>query len=287
METLQLFAVGKGGPRPLPVPAGAAEIHDLVAGRPLGVYTALRSYRQNHFLCLNEHLDRLERSMAWLGWSERLDRPLLRRALHEVSSRYPLPEARLRIDVLAPAGEGAPLEAGRLLIGLAPFRPPPAEAYTQGVRAAIAPGLRRARPLVKSAQFVAQRRPAQAADPAVYEWLLLDDDGHILEGVTSNFYAVRDGALWTAGRGVLEGIARLIVLRVAEVAGVPVRLQPVPLAELDRFSEAALSSASRAILPIVQIGDKLVGAGRPGPVVRTLLTAYNQEVARLIRPAIE
>ena len=43
-------------------------------------------------------------------------------------------------------------------------------------------------------------------------------------------------------------------------------------ADLD---EAALSSSSRAIVPIVQIGDQLIGDGKPGPIVQKLLDAYN------------
>jgi len=54
---------------------------------------------------------------------------------------------------------------------------------------------------------------------------------------------------------------------------------------LARLDEAALSSSSRAIIPIVQIGEQTIGNGRPGPITAQLLAAYNAYVKQAIQPA--
>jgi branched-subunit amino acid aminotransferase/4-amino-4-deoxychorismate lyase len=285
MAELQLFAVTAHGPLALRPPAGASEVHDLLDGLPLGVYTALRTFEHHKFLRLEEHLGRLKRSMALLGWEMALDERALRRALDQVARAYPLADARVRIDVLARPALALGTDS-RLLIALAPFTPVPAEAYRDGVRVGIARELSRPDPQIKQASFVRSRRPYQQANPALYEWLIVDAHGRLLEGMSSNFYAVIDRVLWTAGQGVLEGVARTMVLEVAKAAGIAVRLEPPLIGDLERFAEAALSSASRAIVPIVEIERHTVGAGRPGPVIDRLLEGYRRLLAQELRTAI-
>lgn len=286
MNLVQLFAVTPDGPLPLPVPASARHIHDLFDSLPVGVYTALATFDHNKFLLLDDHLARLENSLFLIGWDYRLDRIALRRALHEVVSAYPLSNSRLRLDVLARPASQFKTES-RLLIALSPFNPIPESLYLDGVVVGTTRQLSRSEPLVKKAEFVLQRRACLEADTNLYECLMLDEDGYLLEGTTSNFYAVRDGVLWTAGHGVLEGIARRLVLQVAADLGLSLHMDPVHIDEISHIEEAALSSSSRAIIPIIQIDDQTIGDGRPGPVTHRLLHAYQDVVARVIRPACE
>jgi D-alanine transaminase len=85
---------------------------------------------------------------------------------------------------------------------------------------------------------------------------------------------------------VLEGVARRIVLEVAAAADVPVRLEAARRQDLAAATEAALSSASRAIVPVVQVQDQIIGGGRPGPVVGRLLAAYQAYVAAHLQTAV-
>lgn len=282
--TVQLFAVTPDGPQPLPVPAGASHVHDLLDGLPTGIYTALATFDHNKFLLLGAHLDRLEKSLGLMGWDYRLDQKILRRALHEVVSAYPLPNARVRLDILARPVSIHDTES-RLVIALSPFNPIPGTVYRDGVTAGISRGLSRSQPRVKMADFVLQRRSCFEDKAGIYEYLMLDDDGYILEGTTSNFFAFQDGVMRTAGRGVLEGVARRLVLEVAEALGIPYRLSPIHISAIPDLGEAALSSSSRALIPIVRIEDQPIGDGFPGPISRRLLEGYQKVVTQLIQPA--
>lgn len=281
---VQLFVVEPGGIRPLPVPEHATSFDQLYDGLELGVYSALRTFEHNKFLYLAHHIQRTRDSMALLGWPDELDEARLRRGLHAACSQYPLPEARVRFDFLAAPPTHLDTDS-RLLIGLMPFTPPPLELYQSGVRVDFAPDLARKTPLAKTADF-AQKRRAYEVGGAIYEYLLLSEQGEILEGTGTNFYGVLAGVFHTAGTGVLAGITRKIILDLAEQLDIPTSLEPITVAQIPQLTEAALSGSSRALLPVVQIGEQVVGNGRPGPICRQILAAYNEFVAREVKTAV-
>lgn len=285
-DPVQLFAVTQDGPERLHPAKSPASIHDLPPDLPYGVYTALRTFQHNRFLELGAHLDRLQSSIERIGWDYQLNRAMLRKSLHLACTAYPLPDSRVRVDILAQAPASLGSES-RILLTLAPFAPLPPSLYEEGVRVALAPRLHRPQPEAKRADFVLARRDYPLGRPEAYEYLLLNGQGQILEGSSSNFYAVRRGVLWTAEKGVLHGITRQIILSLAAGLGIPIRLQPAPLEELASFEEAFISSSSRALVPVVEVAGRRVGDGKPGEVTKELLRAYRHYVAREVRPAIE
>lgn len=260
----------------------AQRFSDLYTGLALGVYSVWRSYEKNKFLHLEAHLARTCQSMALLGWDCDWDETAVRQTLHAICTHAPYPEMRVRLDVLAEPARALGTNS-RVLLALMAFTPPAPAMYAQGVKMDIASGLERAQPLIKTADFAEKRRTIVSN---AYESLLVDEAGHILEGTGSNFYAVRDGVVWTAGEGVLEGITRQIILDLIGQLGIPLRLEPVKVADLPHLDEAALSSSSRALLPVVEIAGQVVGNGRPGPISQRILAAYNEYVERMVRTAV-
>jgi branched-chain amino acid aminotransferase len=282
----QLFAVEDAGPVPLPVPGDARGFDGLYTGLDLGVYSAFRTYEHRRFLDLEHHLARTRLSMQRLGWNYVLDEARLRRCLDRICTQAPFEEMRVRLDVLASPARVLGTSA-RELIALTPFTPPPRAIYEQGVAAVTTEAIRRDDPLTKRADFVARRKRIESATPGVYERLIVSPGGEILEGFSSNFYVVRDATLCTASEGVLQGVTRRIVLELAARAGVAVELRAPRKAELHTVQEAAISSSSRGLVPVVRIdGTALGGDGVPGPVIGELSAAYDAYVAGAIRPAV-
>jgi branched-chain amino acid aminotransferase len=96
----------------------------------------------------------------------------------------------------------------------------------------------------------------------MFEVLMVRSNGHILEGLTSNFFAVHAGVLRTAGEGTLEGVARSIDLEIAE-GPLPVMLRSVSRMDVPALSEAFVTSSSREALPMVVVDrSPLVRAGQ-------------------------
>ena len=284
-RVVQLHAVHPDGPVPLSVPGGVDDVNEAFDAVSLGVYEGLRTFDHVRFLGLDEHLDRAERGMVRLGWDFELDRDALQRALHEVVSAYPLPDARVRFDILAaPATQLG--TSSRTLIALSPFVPVPAELMERGVTVQLVDDLRRTHPLIKEAEFVLARRVYPTGAREAYEPIMVDEGGRILEGTSSNFFAVKDGVLHSAGTGVLEGITRHFLVRLARENGLRVVEQAVLESELERLEEAFLASSIRSVVPIVRIAGVDIGSGAPGPVTKGLLESYMRFATREARPAV-
>jgi branched-chain amino acid aminotransferase len=254
------------------VPVEASTLDEATLQTAHGVYTGLRTFPGRRAVRLAQHFERLRQSAQILGEPYALSDEWLRTGLRNAieASGHDLVRARLTIPFGSP---------DVLLIALEPFTPPAPELYARGVWVGLAEGQRES-PTAKNSRFIESRKAIQAGQPQdVYEIILHDSNGLISEGVSSNFYAVIGGNLRTAGEGVLEGIARSIVLDVAS-AVLPVSLQPIHISELSSAREAMLTSASRGVVPVVQVGETVIKHGRPGPVAALLKEKYEARIAQ-------
>lgn len=283
---LELCALTPQGPRVLALPAGGSCIHELLEQLPGGVYSALRTFHHDRFLWLEAHFDRTDRSMSALGWTTKLDRPLLRRALDERVRAYPLADARARFDVLREPFELQGVVAD-VFLALSPYEAVPDELLERGVRVELARHLQRPTPRIKTTDFVRARKPLPLSLPLNYEGLLVDDQDRILECSSANVAFVRGKRLISAGDGVLEGITALVLRKLAPSLGLEWEQRRLPIAELSSVDEAFLSSSSRGVVPIVQVGETPIGNGRVGAAVRGLLSAYYAFADREARRAVE
>lgn len=239
---------------------------------PAGAYTTFRTLGGNGVLRLSEHLARLDETARLAGVPVALDHGALRQALRQALHDFGAAEARGRITVDLTDSPGA------VYIALGALRVPSAADYTEGVRA-VTRTLHRDNPRAKVTTFLDRAAAVRAAlPPGIHEALMVGDDGRLLEGLSSNFFAIREGVLWTAEEGVLPGITRTLVLEEAAALGIPCHRSGIPIAEIAALDEAFITSASRAVLPVVEIDGQPVGDGRPGPLSTALLARY---VARL------
>ena len=112
------------------------------------------------------------------------------------------------------AGEGAPPPFDLWCHG-EPLPPRPRPPVRVEVR-----GLPRSNARAKDSEWVRRRRALEASKPAdANEVVLSSPDGRLMEGLSSNFFAVLDGAVVTADEGVLSGTIREIVLEASARLG--------------------------------------------------------------------
>ena len=249
-------------------PYTATSLADAATREPQGVYTAGRTFRRHHALLLDEHFDRLEKSARLVDMTIHLDRAVLRKALRSLIDRSGHAESRFRITI--------PRETpDEPIISLEAFHGVPSEIMQNGARV-VTVHLERHNPAAKWTEWMTARKATvEAFPPGIYEGIIVAPDGALLEGTNTNFYAVRDQTLRTAGDDtVLSGIGRRVVLTVAPDV-LPVQLEPIHVEEIPLLSESFLTSASRGIVPIVEIDGRPIGDGRPGPVTQRLREAYD------------
>jgi len=256
-----------------PVDYQAGSLAEAAAHEPDdGVYTVTNTFETFKVLKFDAHLDRMEDSARRAGIALALDRPRLRAALRQLIAEAGYGDVRFRVTV----GKSDPTA---FILSVEPFKPLAESLIESGVRVVTAPGSARHNAAAKTTDWMHQREAiARALPPGVYDAILLDDAGNLLEGLAANFYAVRDGLLRTAGAGVLPGIAQQIVFEIAP-AVLPVERTAVHIADLPTLSEAFITSSSRGIVPVVEIDGVRLGDGAPGPYTRALRDAYAAWVA--------
>lgn len=254
---------------PVELPEGVNTLDGASACLPGGAYTTLRTYAGHKALRFSDHVQRLEETARLAGQPLQLDEDLLRQALRRLLASWP-PEQEKRLRLTLDL-EQAP---GELYISLEPLVTPSPQAYQQGVRV-VTTDLQRQLPKAKLTRFIDRSGPLRRAlPPDVNEAIMLDADGRFLEGLSSNFFAVLDGVLWTAEQEVLAGITRRLALECARRLGLPLRLEAPSQADLPRFQEAFITSSSRGVLPVRQIDQSVIGTHCPGPLTRQLMGEF-------------
>ena len=109
-------------------------------------------------------------------------------------------------------------------------------------------------------------------------------DGVLIEGSSTNVFAVLDGELRTypASNYILAGITREVVLELAAEARIPTRETPILVDDVGRATELFLTSTTNDVMPVTYVDGNAVGNGKPGPVARQL---YDALMARMGRAA--
>ncbi|ERH06739.1 MAG: branched-chain amino acid aminotransferase/4-amino-4-deoxychorismate lyase [Halonotius sp. J07HN4] len=99
------------------------------------------------------------------------------------------------------------------------------------------------------------------------EAIMVDADGHVAEGATSNLFFVRDNALRTPRLDgpVLPGITRRVVLDIADKEGIPVEEGTYTPDDIRNADEVFLTNSTWEVRPVdvvdgISLGDDTAGA---------------------------
>jgi branched-chain amino acid aminotransferase len=259
-----------------PAPYRVKSLTEAISYEPQGVYTVARTFHGDHALLLDAHLDRLEQSARLMGIALDLDRVRLRAALRDLLHDAAFPDSKFRITVPQDHPD-------QIYLAFEPYQPVPAAIMRQGASVITTP-LVRQNPIVKTTAWMTLRQPTVSTlPPGTYEAILVSEDGRLLEGLSSNFYGVLDGVMYTAGSGVLEGITRRAVLELVP-AILPVHLAALCRPDITRLSEAMITSSGRGVVPVTRIDGNPVGDGRVGPIITAVERSYETWTEARIEP---
>lgn len=104
--------------------------------------------------------------------------------------------------------------------------------------------------------------------------------GFLSEGATSNLFWCRDETLYTPSltSGCLPGVARSLVIELAEKAGIKVEEGLYARSELFEADEGFVTNCVSEITPLVQVDGNIIGDGNPGPITSRLLADWAKTV---------
>ena len=109
------------------------------------------------------------------------------------------------------------------------------------------------------------------------EVVLLNEREEVAECTSANIFAVVDGKTYTPPleSGPLPGVTRALLLEELEVPDTPVAERVLRLDDLFAADEVFITSTTRELMPVHQVGERRISSGGPGawPVMEKLRTA--------------
>jgi branched-chain amino acid aminotransferase len=203
-------------------------------------------------------------------------------------------EAYIRILVTRGIGEltydPAACPTPSVVVIVKPNVDPAKEVFERGVKVALVPVVRNhpgsVNPLIKSNNLLNNALAMQEAfRRGGYEGIMRNYKGELAECTQSNFFIVKNGAALTPpiDAGLLPGITRAFLFEVGAEIGIPVREQVLHDDDLFGADECFLTSTTREAVPIVQVDDRKIGSGVPGPVTLGLLDGFRKKAQAMTR----
>ncbi|MCP4335075.1 MAG: D-amino-acid transaminase [Gammaproteobacteria bacterium] len=155
------------------------------------------------------------------------------------------------------------------------------DSATNGVMLASQNDIRWARRDIKSVNLLGQVLAKKAAhDAGAYEALMVDADGFVTECGSTSFFIIRNNQILTRAlsNDILPGVTRRAIVALCESKGLELSETRFTLQQALDADEAFITGASSYILPVVQIDDREISAGKPGQVTLQLRDIYLEHV---------
>jgi branched-chain amino acid aminotransferase len=137
-------------------------------------------------------------------------------------------------------------------------------------------------PFVKACgHYTNSVRAAQEALRRGYDdALLLNNRGNLAEGSGANLFMVKNGTLITneLDESILEGVTRDSVLQIAKDKGIPIKMQPMKLTDVEVADEMFFCGTAVEITAIKEVDGRAIGDSAPGPMTKDLQKTFQDAV---------
>jgi branched-chain amino acid aminotransferase len=257
--------------------------HGLLYGD--GVFEGIRAYHGQVFK-LKEHIQRL----YWSAKAILLEIPITPEAMTEAvlatCRRNRCKDGYIRLVVTRGVGTLGlnPNRCARpsviIIAGKIQLYPP--EMYEKGMAIATVATTRNLvnsiNPAIKSLNYLNNiLAKIEANNAGVEEAIMLNQEGYVAECTGDNIFIVRAGQLVTPplSAGALYGITRNTVLELARENGIPTGEPNLSRYDLYVADECFVTGSGAEIVPVTKIDGRVIGAGVPGPVTRSLIEKYH------------
>lgn len=253
-----------------------------------GIYEVVPIYWQRPFR-MQEHLDRLDRSLAKIEITQPFTREQWQSMMVDLLAKQPKrDQAMVYIQVtrgVAKRDHAFPNPSVKptVFAMVAPMTPPSELLRTKGVRAVSMEDMRWLHCDIKSVSLLGNVLAKQTAIKAGVDEVIQFRGDIMTEGAACNVWMVQDSKVYGAPKDnrVLEGIRYGLFQELCDRCGLAFTLEPISRERVLRADELMVSSATREVLPVIELDGQPVGSGVPGPVYGRLRQAYDDCLSEL------
>jgi len=258
-----------------------------------GIYELVPVYSRVPFR-LDEHLARLERSLAAVKIRNPYSRAEWRDVLLKVIDKQPFEDQGVYFQItrgVAKRDHAFPRDATPTVFVMSnPLVCPPKELVERGATAVTAVDNRWLQCDVKSISLIGNCLLRQVSAEVGAVETILFRDGKLTEASASNVFVVKQGTILTPPKSnlILPGITYDVILELAQAGGLPLRLRgDIGEAEVRGADELWVTSSSKEVLAVTTLDGKPVGDGKPGPVFRRMYALYQDFKQKVMRAGVE
>jgi len=151
---------------------------------------------------------------------------------------------------------------------------PPTDLYTNGATIAHTT-YQRDIPQIKSTNYLLSASKADSMMNNGWVDILYHYNDIITECSRCNFFIIHENEILTPAENILEGITRHRVINLKNPP-LPIRQGTVRIGDLQNANEAFITSTTKGVMPITQIGEIQIADGSVGPICQTLMSRINQ-----------
>jgi len=253
-----------------------------------GVYEVVPVYSKVPFR-LEEHLARLERSLAAVGICNPYTREQWRGFIAGVIERQPFDDQAVYFQVtrgVAKRDHAFPKHAVPTVFMMSnPLVPPPAALVESGAAAITAHDNRWLRCDIKSISLLGNVLLRELSAEADAVETILFRNGRLTEASASNVFIVKSGTVQSPPKNelILPGITYDVVVELARANALPLEFRDITEGEVRAADEIWVTSSSKEVLAVVRLDNAAVGDGRPGPVFRRMYRLYQDFKHKVMR----
>ncbi|MEN8156926.1 MAG: aminotransferase class IV [Bacteroidota bacterium] len=229
----------------------SADVSDFQPDMSVDVYYEVVRLIGGKILFLDDHLQRLKRSLAQSGL-EIPGEPAILKSLQTLLRYNKLTLGNIRICI-----QKSRDDAPNLLCYFVPYHYPGESMYSSGVQVA---SYRHERPNPGIKKWDNSFRVSVAnhiRTHGVYEAILVNERDEITEGSRSNLFFIdsKDRLVTPPAENVLQGITRKYVLQICRQERIEVTERPVSQNELSSLVSCFISGTSPKVLPVLQLDE--------------------------------
>ena len=226
-------------------------------------------------LFLEDHLQRLEHTCRMAGTCRNFNKKELEKHVYQIIEKNDVVKGNIKIVGIRNQDEI------RFLIYCKPHQYPSAEQYKKGVDTLLFSGNRR-NPNAKMMDAELRRNNQRAIEnKKVYETLLVNHEGLVTEGSSSNVFFVRNDEILTPPlEDVLPGVTRKHIMDICYENKIKIREDKIQARSLVVMEAVFISGTSKKVLPVKKIDD--LDFCVPHPLVERVGNLFDSRVVAYI-----
>jgi len=258
--------------------------HGLLYGD--GVFEGIRVYSGRVF-ALEEHIDRLIASAKAIALNIPMSKPALMEAVAKTCKANRCYNGYVRLVVTRGVGtlglNPFVCKKPQIIIIAADIQLYPKKLYETGLKVISVPTVRNhpeaLSPNIKSLNYLNNiLAKIEAINSGVMEAIMMNVHGNVAEATGDNVFVIKGKELITPPphAGILEGITRNTVMKLAPQVGLAVRERVMTRYDIYTADEVFLTGTAAEVIGVVSIDSRKIGRGRPGKYTRKLENLYRE-----------